>query len=80
MMQWPNSQDCYTAMSRFVEYYMAGEQLTYWRNIIAEGLESDRFPPGKGFLFELDQVIKASAKPAMPEQTQLYQLICTVCI
>jgi len=79
-MEWPTSEDCYTAMSALVEYYMEGEQQGYWRSLISNGIESGRFPPGKGFLFDLDQVIGASGKPPMPNQAELYQLICTVCI
>ncbi len=80
MMPWPSTEDCYKAMSRFVEHYMEGEQQLYWRCLIADGLHSDRFPPGKGFLFDLDQVIAVSEKPPLPDQAALYQLICTVCI
>lgn len=77
---WPSTEDCYAAMSTFVEYYMEGEQKSHWQKIIQEGLEKGVFPPGKGFLHEIDQVMKNSNKSTMPERKELYQLICEVCI
>ena len=77
---WPTNEDCYHAMKAFATYYMEGEQLDTWLRLIEEGLEIGRFPPGKGFLYEIDQVIKSSSKPSMTNRKELYQLICTVCI
>lgn len=79
-MDWPSNEDCYRAMKEFATYYMEGEQLTKWLSIIEDGLKTGRFPSGKGFLHEIDKVIKASPKPSMAKRAELYQLICTVCI
>lgn len=79
-MNWPSDKDCYHAMEKFAIYYMEGEQQENWLRIIADGLKTGRFPPGKGFLHEIDKVIKSSQKSSMPERSELYQLICTVCI
>ncbi len=77
---WPTYEDCYHAMKAFVVHYVEGEQLNSWLSAIEEGLKTGRFPPGKGFLHEIDQVIKLSSKPSIPNRKELYQLICTVCI
>ena len=79
-MDWPSNEDCYHAMKAFVTYYMEGEQHNKWLSVIEDGLKTGRFPPGKGFLHEIDKVMKDSAKPAMPRKAELYRLICTVCI
>lgn len=79
-MEWPTTQECYDAMAKFSEYYMEGEQKLYWMNLIEEGTATDLFPPGKGFLHELDEVVKTSSKPSMPNRAELYELICCVCI
>lgn len=79
-MKFPNNEDCYHAMSQFTVYYMEGEQQAKWLGIIADGLKSSRSAPGKGFLYELDQVINHSEKPSMPKRNKLYELICTASI
>ena len=79
-MDWPTNQECYEAMSKFVEYYMVDKQKIYWQKLIDAGLKSGDVPPGKGFLHEIDLVIKSSSKPSMPQRDQLCRLICTVCI
>jgi hypothetical protein len=79
-LDWPTNEACYHAMKAFATHYMEGEQLDSWLSLIEEGLKTGRFPPGKGFLHEIDQVIKSSSKPSMPNKKELYQLICTVCI
>lgn len=79
-LDWPTNEDCYQAMKAFAMYYMEGEQLDNWLSVIEDGLNTGRFPPGKGFLHEIDQVIKSSSKPSMSNREDLYQLICTVCI
>ncbi|WP_076413918.1 hypothetical protein [Shewanella sp. UCD-KL12] len=79
-MDWPSNEDCYPAMKDFAIYYMEGEQQTKWLSIIEDGLNIGKFSSGKGFLHEIDRVIKASSKPSMPNRAELYQLICTVCI
>ena len=79
-MKWPSNEDCYSAMSQFVEYYMEGEQKLEWEGLIEEGMRTDRTPPGKGFLYELDKKIKTSGKESMSQHSELYQLTCTVCI
>lgn len=79
-LEWPTNEDCYCAMKEFAKYYMDGEQLDNWLGIIEDGLKTGRFPPGKGFLHEIDQVIRTSSKASMPNKDEKYQLICTVCI
>ncbi|WP_299585793.1 hypothetical protein [uncultured Microbulbifer sp.] len=80
VMDWPSDVDCYQAMAKFASYYMQAEQQEKWLSIIADGLETGAFPPGKGFLYEIDKAIKSSPKSSMPNREDLYQLICTVCI
>lgn len=79
-MEWPSIKDCYAAMSAFSEYYMEGEQLEEWRSIIETGLNEERFPPGKGFLFEIEKVMKTSSKPEIQDRKNLHEIICMVCI
>ena len=79
-LDWPTNEDCYQAIKEFAMYYMEGEHLDNWLSVIEDGLNTGRFPPGKGFLYEIDQVIKSSSKPSMSNGEDLYQLICTVCI
>ena len=79
-MEYPSNKDCYAAMSAFSEYYMEGEQLEEWRTIIEEGLNTDHFPPGKGFLHEIGEVIKHSSKPEIEDRQKLHKIICIVCI
>ena len=79
-MEWPSNEQCYAAMKELAEYYMEGEQLAYWKALIGNGEKEGKFPPGKGFLHDIDQVIRVSPKPSMPGRSELYQLICTVCI
>ncbi|WP_444944820.1 hypothetical protein ACJJIK_09110 [Microbulbifer sp. ZKSA006] len=79
-MEWPTNEQCYAAMKELAEYYMEGGQLEYWEMSIKQGELEGHFPPGKGFLHDLDQAIRVSSKPAMKDKSELYQLICTVCI
>lgn len=79
-MEWPTTEQCYSAMRELAEYYMEGEQLEYWRALIRDREAEGLFPPGKGFLVDLDYAIDASMKPPMEGIADLYQLICTVCI
>lgn len=79
-MDWPTGEDCHEAMTKLAEYYFQGEQLDFWRNKINEDRIEGRFPSGKGFLYDIDQAIRVSYKPPMPERSDLYQLICAVCI
>jgi hypothetical protein len=79
-MDWPTNEDCYHAMEQLASYYMNDEQKIKWLSIIDDGLKTGIFPPGKGFLYELDQVIKSCDKPRILQHSDLYQLICTVCI
>lgn len=80
VMYFPSNEDCYHAMKKLTTYCMEGEQQEKWLRIISDGLKTGEFPPGKGFLHEIDKVIKSSQKLSMPERAELYQLICTVCI
>lgn len=79
-LEWPTNEDCYYAMKEFALYYMSGEQLDTWLGIIEDGLATGRFPPGKGFLHDIDQIIRLSSKPSMQNHAEKYELICTVCI
>jgi len=79
-MEFPSQQDCYAAISTLSEYYMEGEQLEKWRLIIETGLNEERFPPGKGFLYEIEKVMKASSKPEIQDKQKLHEVICMVCI
>ncbi|MFC3152906.1 hypothetical protein ACFOEK_17840 [Litoribrevibacter euphylliae] len=79
-MDWPTVEDCHDAMTKFVEYYMEGEQKGYWQSLIKECQEEGRFPAGKAFLHEIDQVIRNSSKSRMPKTKELYEVICVVCI
>lgn len=76
----PSNKDCYEAMAKLSEYYMEGEQRRKWSSIIESGLNSQRTPPGKGFLQEIDCAISNSKKASMGERKELYDLICNVCI
>ena len=76
----PSNKDCYAAMAKLSEYYMEGEQRRKWRSIIENGLNSQRTPPGKGFLQEIDYAMRNSTKTSMGERKELYDLICNVCI
>ncbi|MCK7597704.1 hypothetical protein M0G74_10530 [Microbulbifer sp. CAU 1566] len=79
-MEWPSNEECLEAMTKITEYYMTGEQKVFWQELIKECEDTGRFPPGKGFLHDINKVTKASDKPDMPDFSELYQLICTVCI
>ena len=73
-------QDCYDAMILFVDYYMVGDEKDRWNALIREFIAENRFPPGKGFLNEIDQAIKISTKPSMKNRAELYEKICGFCI
>lgn len=79
-LEWPTNEDGFYAMKELAMYYMSSAQLDNWLGIIEDGLATGRFPPGKGFLHEIDQAIRTSSKPSMPNRAEKYQLICTVCI
>ena len=77
---YPTLAECLQAMRLFTNYYLQGLSHRYWLTIIRECEYNGRFPPGKGFLHELDRAIARSDRPAMPDQTRLYRLICGFCI
>lgn len=52
-MKWPTTEQCYAAMAKLAEYYMEGEKLDYWMDLICSGVAKDVFPPGKGFLVDV---------------------------
>lgn len=67
-------------MALFVDYYMEGIQKDKWHSLIREYISTNQFPPGKGFLYEIDQVIKTSTKASMENRVELYQRITDFCI
>ncbi len=73
-------QDCYDAMTLFINYYMVGDEKDRWNALIKECISENQFPPGKGFLHAIDKAIKTSSKPSMKNRVELYQNICGFCI
>ncbi|GAB6263073.1 hypothetical protein [Photobacterium sp. R1] len=77
--EWTN-QDCYNAMQDFVNFYMNGDKKEFWNNLLLDYKLQGKFPPGKGFLRDLDEAIQESRSPEMPKRLQLYERICAYCI
>ena len=79
-LEYWTKRDCLDAMQLFVDYYMKGDDKERWTVLIEKCVAEDRFPPGKGFLYDIDKAIKTSWKPNMKNRSQLYMKICEFCI
>ncbi|PHQ95254.1 MAG: hypothetical protein COB48_03380 [Pseudoalteromonas sp.] len=79
-MKWPTTEQCYAAMAKLAEYYMEGEKLDYWMDLICSGVAKDVFPPGKGFLVDIYEARMSTDKPELEDYLELHQLICSVCV